>query len=145
MRLEDSGNFSGLRYADAQLGMTLVELLVAMAIGLGITLAVTSLLIMGENHKRTTTSTNDAEQTGVFGQPVNEPDGRNLREKRADERNQLAGEEEPVVAMAQGAEDAVGISWTVGRVIRSSVRAGHRERALLRIAPPCGEWESAGL
>ena len=44
-------------------GMTLVELMVAMIIGLGVTLAVTSLLIAGENHKRTTTSTNDAEQT----------------------------------------------------------------------------------
>ena len=40
--------------------MTLVELLVAMTIGLGITLAVTSVLIASENHKRTTTSTNDA-------------------------------------------------------------------------------------
>jgi type IV pilus assembly protein PilW len=46
--------------------MTLVELLVAMGIGLGITLAITSLLIAGENHKRTTTSGNDAEQTGAY-------------------------------------------------------------------------------
>jgi type IV pilus assembly protein PilW len=53
-------------YAGAQLGMTLVELLVAMGIGLGVTLAITSLLITGENHKRTTTSTNDAEQTGAY-------------------------------------------------------------------------------
>jgi type IV pilus assembly protein PilW len=50
-----------------QAGMTLVELLVAMAIGLGITLAVTSLLIASENHKRITTSTNDAQQTGAYG------------------------------------------------------------------------------
>jgi type IV pilus assembly protein PilW len=49
-----------------QRGMTLVELLVAMVIGLGVTLAITSLLIAGENHKRTTTSTNDAEQTGAY-------------------------------------------------------------------------------
>jgi type IV pilus assembly protein PilW len=47
-------------------GMTLVELLVAMVIGLGVTLAITSLLVAGENHKRTTTSTNDAEQTGAY-------------------------------------------------------------------------------
>jgi type IV pilus assembly protein PilW len=47
--------------------MTLVELLVAMTIGLGITLAVTSVLIASENHKRTTTSTNDAQQTGSYG------------------------------------------------------------------------------
>jgi type IV pilus assembly protein PilW len=46
--------------------MTLVELLVAMTIGLGITLAVTSVLIASENHKRTTTSTNDAQQTGSY-------------------------------------------------------------------------------
>jgi type IV pilus assembly protein PilW len=47
-------------------GMTLVELLVAVTIGLGITLAITSVLIASENHKRTTTSTNDAQQTGTY-------------------------------------------------------------------------------
>jgi type IV pilus assembly protein PilW len=46
--------------------MTLIELMVAMVIGLGVTLAITSLLITGENHKRTTTSTNDAEQAGAY-------------------------------------------------------------------------------
>jgi type IV pilus assembly protein PilW len=46
--------------------MTLVELLVAMVIGLGVTLAVATLLVAGENHKRTTTSTNDADQTGNY-------------------------------------------------------------------------------
>jgi len=46
--------------------MTLVELLVAMVIGVGVTLAVSTLLVAGENHKRTTTSTNDAEQTGAY-------------------------------------------------------------------------------
>jgi type IV pilus assembly protein PilW len=46
--------------------MTLVELMVALAIGVGVTLAVTTLLIAGENHKRTTTSTNDAEQSGAY-------------------------------------------------------------------------------
>lgn len=46
--------------------MTLVELMVALAIGLVTTLAVTNLLITAENHKRTTTSTNDAEQTGAY-------------------------------------------------------------------------------
>jgi type IV pilus assembly protein PilW len=46
--------------------MTLVELMVAMTIGLAITLAVTSMLIVSENHKRATTSTNDAEQTGAY-------------------------------------------------------------------------------
>jgi type IV pilus assembly protein PilW len=48
-------------------GMTLIELMVAMTIGLGVTLAITSVMIAGENHRRTTTSTNDAQQTGTFG------------------------------------------------------------------------------
>jgi len=47
-------------------GMTLIELLVAMVIGLGTTLAITSLLIASENHKRTTTASNDSEQTGIY-------------------------------------------------------------------------------
>jgi type IV pilus assembly protein PilW len=46
--------------------MTLVELMVAVTIGLGITLAITSVMIASENHKRVTTSTNDAQQTGTF-------------------------------------------------------------------------------
>jgi type IV pilus assembly protein PilW len=50
-----------------QKGMTLVELMVAMTIGLGITLAISSVLIASENHKRITTSTNDAQQTGTYG------------------------------------------------------------------------------
>lgn len=50
----------------AQRGLTLVELLVAMAIGLAVTLVVTTLLVSAENHKRTTTSTNDADQTGSY-------------------------------------------------------------------------------
>jgi len=50
-----------------QKGITLIELMVAMTIGLGITLAISSVLIASENHKRTTTSTNDAQQTGSYG------------------------------------------------------------------------------
>jgi type IV pilus assembly protein PilW len=49
-----------------QKGMTLVELMVALVIGLGITLAISSVMIASENHKRTTTSTNDAQQTGAY-------------------------------------------------------------------------------
>jgi type IV pilus assembly protein PilW len=47
-------------------GMTLIELMVALTIGLGITLAISSVLIASENHKRITTSTNDAQQTGSY-------------------------------------------------------------------------------
>jgi type IV pilus assembly protein PilW len=50
----------------SQRGMTLIELMVAMAIALVVTLVVSTLLVAGENHKRTTTSTNDAEQTGSY-------------------------------------------------------------------------------
>ena len=50
-----------------QKGMTLIELMVALLIGMGITLAISSVLIASENHKRTTTSTNDAQQTGTYG------------------------------------------------------------------------------
>jgi type IV pilus assembly protein PilW len=41
--------------------------MVALTIGLGITLAISSVLIATENHKRITTSTNDAQQTGSYG------------------------------------------------------------------------------
>lgn len=54
-----------MRYA-LQRGMTLVELLVALAIGVTVTLAVSTLLVASENHKRITTSSNDANQTGVY-------------------------------------------------------------------------------
>lgn len=50
----------------AQAGLTLVELLVAMAIGLIVTLAVTSVVLVGENHKRATTAINDANQSGSY-------------------------------------------------------------------------------
>jgi type IV pilus assembly protein PilW len=46
--------------------MTLVELMVALVIGLGIVLATTTMLTSSESHKRVTTSTNDAEQTGAY-------------------------------------------------------------------------------
>lgn len=47
-------------------GLTLVELLVAMAIGLVLMLAVTSTVSVGESHKRTTIATNDMNQAGVY-------------------------------------------------------------------------------
>jgi type IV pilus assembly protein PilW len=46
--------------------MTMIELLVAMVIGVGTVLVVSTLLVAGENHKRTTTSTNDADQAGAY-------------------------------------------------------------------------------
>ncbi|MDH6167927.1 type IV pilus assembly protein PilW [Variovorax boronicumulans] len=49
-----------------QRGLTLIELLVAMVIGLIVTLAVTSIVVTGETHKRVTTSTNDMEQAGAY-------------------------------------------------------------------------------
>lgn len=47
-------------------GMTLVELLVAMAVGLVLTLAVTSIVTVGESHKRTTSAVNDMGQSGSY-------------------------------------------------------------------------------
>jgi type IV pilus assembly protein PilW len=49
-----------------QKGMTLIELMVAMVIALGMTIAISSVLIASENHKRITTSTNDTQQTGSY-------------------------------------------------------------------------------
>ncbi|HWT20047.1 MAG TPA: PilW family protein [Variovorax sp.] len=50
----------------AQRGLTLIELLVALAIGLVVVLAVTSVVTVGEAHKRSTTSTNDMNQSGSY-------------------------------------------------------------------------------
>ncbi|MGJ3702296.1 PilW family protein [Variovorax sp. AFSI2.2] len=50
----------------AQRGLTLIELLVAMVIGLVVVLAVTSAVTFGESHKRSTTSTNDMNQSGSY-------------------------------------------------------------------------------
>jgi type IV pilus assembly protein PilW len=47
-------------------GFSLIELLVAMVIGLVVTLAITSVLIRGESSKRNTTSVNDLNQTGAY-------------------------------------------------------------------------------
>jgi type IV pilus assembly protein PilW len=53
-------------FSARQRGLTLIELLVAMALGLVVTLAVTSIVTVSEAHKRTTTSTNDMSQSGAF-------------------------------------------------------------------------------
>jgi type IV pilus assembly protein PilW len=47
-------------------GFSLIELMVAIVIGLVVTLAVSSVLSNSENRKRTTTSTNDINLTGAF-------------------------------------------------------------------------------
>ncbi len=47
-------------------GLSLIELLVAMAIGLVVTLAVTSVLIRSESSKRSSTSVNDINQSGAY-------------------------------------------------------------------------------
>jgi len=49
-----------------QRGLTLVELLVALVIGLVVVLAVTSVVTVGEAQKRSTTSTNDMNQSGAY-------------------------------------------------------------------------------
>lgn len=51
-------------------GFSLVELLVAMAIGLILTLAIASVMINSEGMKRSTTSLNDANQTGAYASYV---------------------------------------------------------------------------
>ncbi|MET0716816.1 MAG: prepilin-type N-terminal cleavage/methylation domain-containing protein, partial [Pseudoxanthomonas sp.] len=47
-------------------GVTLVELLVAVAIGLVVVLAATNVLVIGEAHKRSTSGNNDSSQSGSF-------------------------------------------------------------------------------
>jgi type IV pilus assembly protein PilW len=54
------------RASRMQRGVTLIELMVAIVIGLVVTLAVTNLLIFSESNKRTTTATNDMSQTGAY-------------------------------------------------------------------------------
>jgi type IV pilus assembly protein PilW len=52
--------------AITQQGVTLIELMVAILIGLVLVLAITTLLIKGESQKRVTTSVNDREQSGAY-------------------------------------------------------------------------------
>jgi type IV pilus assembly protein PilW len=55
---------------DIQRGFSLVELLVAMVIGLVVTLAITNVIVLGESHKRATTSVNDMEQNAAYASYV---------------------------------------------------------------------------
>src|SRR5512139_2296940 len=51
-------------------GLSLIELLVAMAIGLVVTLAITRVMIGFEGSKRTSTALNDTIQAGAYGSYV---------------------------------------------------------------------------
>lgn len=50
----------------AQQGFSLIELMVSVAIGLIVTLAITGVLVASEQRKRTSTSVNDINQTGAY-------------------------------------------------------------------------------
>jgi type IV pilus assembly protein PilW len=54
------------RTRDPQVGLSLIELLVAMAIGLVVTLATSTVLLNFEGNKRKMTSVNDVNQTGAY-------------------------------------------------------------------------------
>ncbi|MDI3381099.1 PilW family protein [Xenophilus aerolatus] len=51
-------------------GLTLVELLVAITIGLVLTLAVTGIVVVSESHRRSMTAVNDANQSGAYAASV---------------------------------------------------------------------------
>lgn len=51
-------------------GLTLVELLVAITIGLVLTLAVTGIVVVSESHRRSMTAVNDADQSGAYAASV---------------------------------------------------------------------------
>jgi len=51
-------------------GLTLIELLVAITIGLVLTLAVTGIVVVSESHRRSTTAVNDANQSGAYAASV---------------------------------------------------------------------------
>ena len=57
---------SSCRAGRAQLGFTLVELMVGIVIGLLTTLAVTQVMVQSEGYKRTTTSGADAQINGAL-------------------------------------------------------------------------------
>lgn len=55
-----------VRRSHADRGFTLVELMIAMAIGLIVTLAVTTMIVVSQSHERVTTGANDMNQGGAF-------------------------------------------------------------------------------
>ena len=62
----ERSNEAAFRAAARQRGLSLVELLVAMAIGLILTLAIATVMTISEGSKRSITSTNDISQTGAY-------------------------------------------------------------------------------
>lgn len=54
------------RLMSAQIGVSLIELMVAMVIGLVVSLAIYGVLNVNEGRRRTTTSTNDIDQSGAY-------------------------------------------------------------------------------
>jgi type IV pilus assembly protein PilW len=56
--------------ATRQRGMTLIELMVAMVIGLLLALAMVSALVFGEAQRRTTSATSDMDQSGAYAASV---------------------------------------------------------------------------
>ena len=59
-----------LRHRRSIRGLTLVELLVAITIGLVLTLAVTGIVVVSESHRRSMTAVNDANQSGAYAASV---------------------------------------------------------------------------
>ena len=55
-----------LRLRASQGGFTLIELMVAMAIGMIVVLAVTGMIVVSQTHERVTTGANDMSQSGAF-------------------------------------------------------------------------------
>jgi type IV pilus assembly protein PilW len=55
---------------NGQRGFSLIELMVAMVIGLVVTLAITNIVVVGETHKRATTAVNDVGQNAAYASYV---------------------------------------------------------------------------
>ena len=55
-----------------------------------------------------------AEQCGRTSEPVDQPGLRHRLHPGSDERNQLAADEEPVIAVAEGSENAAELKFRLG-------------------------------
>lgn len=61
---------ASMRSRMAQRGFTLIELMVAMAVGLIVALAVTGMMVVSQSHERLTTSANESSQSGAFATTI---------------------------------------------------------------------------